>query len=153
MDNISLLLLPYLVYALHIKIDFFRSRILEETKPSQPTQKQLIRKPKLLNEHVVAEHCDRGPFFGLPDRVRQLYREVKGITELFPWQNACLNSEAVQAKKNLLYSLPTSGGKTLVAEIIMLQVSHEKITSRTNYQRVCFNNCSIGPNGSRNLDL
>ena len=109
------------------KINCFRSRILEETKPSQPTQKQLICKPKLLNEHVVAEHCDRGPFFGLPDRVRELYREVKGITELFPWQNACLNSEAVQAKKNLLYSLPTSGGKTLVAEIIMLQVSHGKI--------------------------
>jgi len=109
------------ISSLPLSVLDLRSRILEETKPSQPTQKQLIRKPKLLNEHVVAEHCDRGPFFGLPDRVRQLYREVKGITELFPWQNACLNSEAVQAKKNLLYSLPTSGGKTLVAEIIMLQ--------------------------------
>ena len=70
---------------------------------------------------LVKDEVDRGPFFGLPSRVAELYQELKGVRELFAWQARCLKSPAVKNKSNLLYSLPTSGGKTLVAEIIMLQ--------------------------------
>ncbi len=48
----------------------------------------------------------------------QAYAE-KGVRELYPWQAAALECGADGA--NLVYCAPTSGGKSLVAEVLMLR--------------------------------
>ena len=98
-----------------------RARALEELESRQtaPVVVTPVKQSQL--SRVVEQKLDCGPFFGLPSRVRELYVQEKGVSRLFGWQEVCLKSEAVKNKSNFLYSLPTSGGKTLVAEIIMLQ--------------------------------
>lgn len=57
---------------------------------------------------------------GLPDVVVHAYNAC-GIRELYPWQAECLAVEGVRDGRNLVYCAPTSGGKTLVSEILLLQ--------------------------------
>ncbi len=62
-------------------------------------------------------------FFGLPSKVKDLLKHLRGIESLYDWQTELLTEmyEMKPPKKNLLYLSPTSGGKTLVAEILLLQ--------------------------------
>jgi DNA polymerase theta len=55
-----------------------------------------------------------------PKDVIEKYKTLK-ILEIFDWQAECLQIKGVLDGKNLIYSAPTSAGKTLVAELLMLK--------------------------------
>lgn len=56
----------------------------------------------------------------LPQAVVEAYR-TRGIKSLYNWQAECLTTPGVMEGQNLVYCAPTSGGKTLVSEVLMLQ--------------------------------
>ena len=59
-------------------------------------------------------------FWGLPETVLARYAS-KGIQSMFEWQAECLGVGEVLDGDNLVYSAPTSAGKTLVAELLLIK--------------------------------
>lgn len=49
------------------------------------------------------------------------------MKSMFPWQVECLsNYQVLEENKNLVYSAPTSAGKTLVAEMLVMKTVLER---------------------------
>ncbi|CAM9111170.1 unnamed protein product [Pylaiella littoralis] len=65
------------------------------------------------------EHLFR--LWGLDRQLRRYYSRSLGIEHLYPWQARSLGLPGVAAgARDLLYFAPTSGGKTMVAELLLL---------------------------------
>jgi superfamily II helicase len=61
------------------------------------------------------------PVYGLPKQLVNNFASV-GIKSIYPWQSECLlRSGALAGEKNLVYTAPTGGGKSLVADVLMLK--------------------------------
>lgn len=59
--------------------------------------------------------------WNLPKTIVNEYRK-KNVEEMFEWQMSCLkNPKVLFENANLVYSAPTSAGKTLVSEILMIK--------------------------------
>lgn len=53
--------------------------------------------------------------------------QSRGMGMMFPWQVECLsNYQVLEENKNLVYSAPTSAGKTLVAEMLVIKTVLER---------------------------
>ena len=63
--------------------------------------------------------------WGLPTKVVEQY-DRNGISSMFPWQAECLLLPNVLSGGNLVFSAPTSAGKTLVAELLTLKCVLER---------------------------
>lgn len=64
--------------------------------------------------------------WNLPERLLEYYY-AKNIEELFPWQLECLRKGDVLFKgRNLVYSAPTSAGKSMVADMLMYKTLFER---------------------------
>ncbi|MCJ1463646.1 hypothetical protein MMC07_002254 [Pseudocyphellaria aurata] len=70
-----------------------------------------------LNPLLSLDH----PCYGLPaSLVANL--STLGISTIYPWQSSCLLGRGLlTGEKNLVYTAPTGGGKSLVADVLMLK--------------------------------
>ncbi|XP_036322893.1 DNA polymerase theta isoform X2 [Rhagoletis pomonella] len=72
------------------------------------------------------ESLKRISAWNLPRSVLQEY-EKKGVVKMFDWQIECLSNPKVLFEHcNLVYSAPTSAGKSLVSEILLLKTVLER---------------------------
>lgn len=61
------------------------------------------------------------PSYGLPESLVRNFASL-GIDNIYPWQSSCLLGRGIlTGEKNLVYSAPTGGGKSLVADVLMLK--------------------------------
>ena len=66
------------------------------------------------------EEVNKRDFPLLPAQMDQ-FMKIKGLKSLYKWQDDCLRIKKVIKGANLIFSLPTSAGKSLVAEVHLLR--------------------------------
>ncbi|XP_044743905.1 DNA polymerase theta-like [Chrysoperla carnea] len=97
------------------------------SKTSQKTHSNIIHDNSNASSSIVStQQLQKLESWGLPPGVLAKYEE-RGIKEMFPWQVECLsNIKILNEHANLVYSAPTSAGKTLVAEILAIKTVLER---------------------------
>ncbi|KAF7871717.1 hypothetical protein EAF04_003824 [Stromatinia cepivora] len=81
-------------------------------------RRQLALTPTLtLNPLLDLAH----PAYQLPSQLIDNFAAL-GIKSIYPWQSECLlRSGALAGERNLVYTAPTGGGKSIVADVLMLK--------------------------------
>ena len=63
---------------------------------------------------------------GLTPKICHVLTTQRGLKNLYPWQKRCLRQSNVKHFKSLCYQVPTGGGKSLIAEILILKQIFQK---------------------------
>ena len=91
----------------------------KEAPPSECSQRMAFRSTPGLTQNPLLSLAH--PKYDLPESLlRNLAR--LGINKIYPWQSSCLLGRGLlEGQKNLVYSAPTGGGKSLVADMLLLK--------------------------------
>ena len=93
--------------------------LIDEDQVSEYTQRRLLSSTPGPSQHPLLSLAH--PRYGLPSRLVKNLNSL-GINSIYPWQSSCiLNQGVLQGEKNLVYTAPTGGGKSLIADIHMLK--------------------------------
>ncbi|KAI1096206.1 P-loop containing nucleoside triphosphate hydrolase protein [Rostrohypoxylon terebratum] len=89
------------------------------TQPSEYSQRRVAQAtPRAVVDRSLSLSFPR---YGLPSSLVDNLNAL-GIKEIYPWQKQCLLGPGLlNGSKNLVYTAPTGGGKSLVADILMLK--------------------------------
>lgn len=91
---------------------------LPATAPGVEAQEQELLSPP---PPELPRSTTTNTFYDLPPSMQEFYTKHRGVRRLYDWQHDLLTQPEVRAGRNFIYSLPTSGGKTLVAELSLLR--------------------------------
>lgn len=63
----------------------------------------------------------KDPRYGLPEQLASNFESL-GVRSIYPWQSSCLLGKGLlSGETNLIYTAPTGGGKSLVADVLLLK--------------------------------
>ncbi|KAM0450319.1 hypothetical protein ACHAO4_006741 [Trichoderma viride] len=88
-------------------------------KPSEYTQRRVFAATpsSSIDDELDLAH----PVYNLPPQLVNNFASL-GIKQIYPWQKNCLKGPGLlTGAKNLVYCAPTGGGKSLVADLLMLK--------------------------------
>lgn len=90
----------------------------EDPSKSNESEQAILSTPGLtLTPQSSLDH----PCYGLPAILVKNFASL-GISTIYPWQSSCLLGRGLlSGEKNLVYTAPTGGGKSLVADVLMLK--------------------------------
>ncbi|KRX63757.1 Helicase POLQ-like [Trichinella sp. T9] len=71
--------------------------------------------------NAVRPQSEEEAIYGLPSNLIEALKKHRGISSLYDWQKAVLSHPSIVSGRNLIITLPTGGGKTLLAEILILK--------------------------------
>ncbi|RFU77694.1 dna polymerase theta subunit [Trichoderma arundinaceum] len=87
--------------------------------PSEYTQRRVFAATP--SSSIDAELDLAHPVYNLPPQLVDNFASL-GIKQIYPWQKNCLKGPGLlTGAKNLVYCAPTGGGKSLVADLLMLK--------------------------------
>ena len=99
------------------KICFVKNSLENPTEPSGIREQASLLPDPSQNPLLSLAH----PKYGLPQTLVRNFASL-GIKSIYPWQSSCLLGRGLlDGSRNLVYTAPTGGGKSLVADILMLK--------------------------------